>query len=145
MHTPPSRSHPAARLRRRMTMVAAAAWLALPAAHAADTSAALQLARFNAQASGPGQAERGRAFFGSQHGGEHSCASCHHQPPTKAGQHASTGKALPPMAPAFNAQAFTDGSKVDKWFRRNCKDVLARECTATEKADVLAYLISLQR
>jgi hypothetical protein len=145
MHTSPSRAPPVARLLRLMAMAAALACLSLPSARAADTNAALQLARFNAQAGSPGQAERGRAFFGSPHGGEHSCARCHHQPPTTAGQHASTGKTLPPMAPAFNAQAFTDGSKVDKWFRRNCKDVLARECTATEKADVLAYLISLQR
>jgi len=34
---------------------------------------------------------------------------------------------------------------VDKWFRRNCKDVLSRECSAAEKADVMAYLISLKR
>ncbi|MFA5702619.1 MAG: DUF1924 domain-containing protein [Advenella sp.] len=26
---------------------------------------------------------------------------------------------------------------------RNCKDVLARECTPSEKADVIAYLMSL--
>ncbi|MFN3630954.1 MAG: DUF1924 domain-containing protein, partial [Casimicrobiaceae bacterium] len=28
--------------------------------------------------------------------------------------------------------------------RRNCKDVLSRECSAAEKADVLAYLIRLK-
>ena len=39
----------------------------------------------------------------------------------------------------------TDSARVDKWFRRNCKDVLARECSAAEKADVLAYLIGLGR
>jgi Domain of unknown function (DUF1924) len=43
-----------------------------------------------------------------------------------------------------NPKAFTDSAKVDKWFRRNCKDVLARECSAGEKADVLAYLNSLK-
>ncbi|MFP5443986.1 MAG: DUF1924 domain-containing protein, partial [Betaproteobacteria bacterium] len=37
-------------------------------------------------------------------------------------------------------KAFTDTAKVDKWFRRNCNDVLSRECTAMEKADVLAYV-----
>ncbi len=49
------------------------------------------------------------------------------------------------MAPAFNPKAFTETAKVDKWFRRNCKDVLKRECTAVEKADVLAYLVGLKR
>ena len=41
-------------------------------------------------------------------------------------------------------KAFTDTARVDKWFRRNCNDVLQRECSAAEKADVLAYLIGLK-
>ena len=120
--------------------------LALPAtqAWAADTSASAQLQRWSAEAGGPGQAERGRQLFNAKHGGEWSCASCHHTPPTTEGKHASTGKAIAPLAPAFNAKAFTDEAKVDKWFRRNCKDVLSRECTAAEKADVLAYLLQLK-
>ena len=51
---------------------------------------------------------------------------------------------IEPLAPAFNAQRFSDLAKADKWFRRNCKDVLARECSAAEKADVLAWLITLK-
>lgn len=126
-------------------MIAALAALpALPAA-AADTSAVEQLARWSAQAGAAGRAEPGRVFFTSRHGGAWSCSSCHGNPPTQTGQHASTGKDITPLAPAFNPQAFTDSARVDKWFRRNCKDVLARECSAAEKADVLAYLIGLQR
>ena len=96
------------------------------------------------EAGGPGHAERGKQLFNTKHGGEWSCASCHHTPPTTEGKHASTGKAIAPLAPAFNAKAFTDEAKVDKWFRRNCKDVFSRECTAAEKADVLAYLLQLK-
>lgn len=118
--------------------------LSLGSAQAADTSPEQQLQRWNALAAEPGQAGRGQAFFTSRHGGEWSCASCHGQPPTAAGKHASTGKTLQPLAPAANARAFTDSAKVDKWFRRNCKDVLQRECSAGEKADVLAYLIGLK-
>ena len=114
------------------------------AVQAADTSAAQQLDRWSAQAAAPAQAERGRVFFTSRHGGEWSCSSCHGNPPTSPGKHASTGKAIDPMAPAANAKAFTDTAKVDKWFRRNCNDVLKRECSAGEKADVLAYLMSLK-
>jgi hypothetical protein len=114
------------------------------AAHAADTSPAQQLAHWSAQAGTPGNAARGQTFFNAKHGGEWSCASCHGQPPTQEGKHASTGKPIAPLAPAFNPKAFTDTAKVDKWFRRNCKDVLARECSAGEKADVLAYLSSLK-
>lgn len=114
------------------------------AAHAGDTTPAQQQARWNAEAGAPGSATRGQSFFNSQHGGEWSCASCHGTPPTAEGQHANTGKPIAPLAPAFNPKAFTDTAKVDKWFRRNCKDVLARECSAAEKADVLAYLNSLK-
>ncbi|WBY00357.1 DUF1924 domain-containing protein [Ramlibacter tataouinensis] len=110
------------------------------AAHAADTSAAQQLQHWSAQADQPGDAAAGRVFFTGRHGGEWSCASCHGNPPTANGRHESTGKTIAPLAPAFNPKAFTDSAKVDKWFRRNCRDVLQRECSAQEKADVLAFL-----
>ena len=130
----------------RRAWLAAAACLVLlhGAAQAADTSPAQQLERFSAQAATPGQAERGRVFFTSRQGGEWACASCHGNPPTQPGKHASTGKSIAPMAPAANPNVFTDTAKVDKWFRRNCGDVLQRECSAGEKADVLAYLIGVK-
>ncbi|WP_414708452.1 DUF1924 domain-containing protein [Ramlibacter sp.] len=115
-----------------------------PAARAADTSAAQQLLRWSAQAGQPGDAAAGRVFFTSRHGGEWSCASCHGNPPTTNGRHESTGKTIAPLAPAFNPKSFTDTAKVEKWFRRNCRDVLERECSAREKADVLAFLQGLQ-
>jgi hypothetical protein len=113
-------------------------------AQAADTTIAQQLAQWSAQAGAPGNAARGQSFFSSKHGGEWSCSSCHGTPPTSTGKHASTGKAIDPLAPAFNPKAFTDAARVEKWFRRNCKDVLSRECSAAEKADVLAYLAGLK-
>lgn len=123
-----------------------AAFLASPwvPAHAADTTIAQQLAQWSAQAGAPGDAARGQAFFSSKHSGEWSCSSCHGTPPTSTGKHASTGKAIDPLAPAFNPKAFTEAARVEKWFRRNCKDVLSRECSAAEKADVLAYLAGLK-
>ncbi|WP_440108985.1 DUF1924 domain-containing protein [Acidovorax sp. BL-A-41-H1] len=112
---------------------------------AADTTPAEQLARWSMQAARPGNAVQGQQFFASRHGGEWSCASCHGAVPTEAGQHAATGKHIAPLAPAFNPKALTDTARTDKWFRRNCGDVLRRECSPGEKADVLAYLLSLQR
>ena len=112
--------------------------------HTADTSPQQQLERFAAQAAAPGQTARGQAFFTSRQGGEWSCSSCHGNPPIAAGKHASTGKQIGPLAPAFNPERFTDAAKTEKWFRRNCNDVMGRECTAAEKADVLAWLISLK-
>lgn len=122
-------------------LLAAAGGLAI----AGPTTAAGELARWSAQAPRAGQVEAGRAFFQARHGGEWSCASCHGTPPTAQGKHASTGKAIAPLAPAFNPKAFTETATVDKWFRRNCRDVAGRECTPQEKADVLAWLLSLAR
>jgi len=114
-----------------------------PLAHATEPLAQLQ--RWELAAGQKGVATRGEQFFNSKHGNDWSCASCHSMPPSQAGKHASTGKVIEPLAPAFNAKRLTDEAKVDKWFRRNCKDVLARECTAIEKADVLAYLVGIKK
>lgn len=133
------------RFRRASVAVVAATLLVAAGAHAADTTAARQLGRFSTASGAPGDAERGRLFFTSRHGGEWSCASCHHDAPLTTGKHAKTGKAIDPIAPVANTAAFTDAGRVDKWFRRNCKDVLGRECSAREKADVLAYLLGLGR
>ena len=140
--------HPT-RLRRVPTRIACASLLLAAVAlggvaRAADTTPAQQLERFAALAGAPVQAERGRAFFTSRHGAEWSCASCHGNPPTAPGKHANTGKAIEPLAPALSPARFTDTAKVDKWFRRNCNDVLKRECSAAEKADVMAWLTSLK-
>lgn len=130
---------------RRVCLAASACLVLLHGAtQAADTTPAQQLERFSAQAATLGQPERGRVFFTSRQGGDWSCASCHGNPPTKEGKHASTDKSIAPMAPAANPKVFTETAKVDKWFRRNCRDVLQRECSAEEKADVLAYLIGLR-
>ena len=91
---------------------------------------------------GPGDAGRGVRLFTSRHSTDWSCATCHTDKPLQPGKHAKTDKVIQPLAPAANAERFTDAGKVDKWFRRNCNDVLGRECTAQEKADVLAWLIS---
>ena len=102
-----------------------------------------------APASAPGfsgfSAERGQRFFGSTHGNDWSCVSCHTSSPVATGKHAKTGKEIAPLAPATNPQRFADAAKVEKWFNRNCNDVLGRVCTAQEKGDVLAYLMSLAK
>jgi len=88
-------------------------------------------------------AARGESFFTARHGGEWSCATCHGPVPTGAGEHTVTGKRIEPLAPAANPERFTRRATVEKWFRRNCNDVLERPCTAQEKGDVLAWLRSL--
>lgn len=88
-------------------------------------------------------AANGERFFTATHGGEWSCATCHGRVPVGAGEHAVTGKVIEPLAPASNPARFTRRASVEKWFKRNCNDVLERPCTAQEKGDVLAWLMSL--
>ena len=114
-----------------------------PLAHAVTPTE--QLAAYTAQAGTPAQAARGQQLFTTKHGKDWSCASCHTATPTVEGKHASTGKVIGPLAPAFNPERFTDATKTEKWFRRNCNDVMGRECSAGEKADVLAFLLTLKR
>lgn len=122
----------------------AAGLLCATAATAADTPQTLQAA-YAAQA-GAGfaaSAERGRALFTKRHGVSAdlpACTQCHSNDPSAAGKHAITGKLIEPMAVRANPQRFTDAAKTEKWFRRNCREVVGRECTAGEKADVIAYL-----
>jgi hypothetical protein len=104
------------------------------------------LAGYTAQAGAPASAERGEQMFNTNFRREFgwSCASCHGKVPTTSGRHAVTDKVIAPLAPAFNAQRFTDRTKVESFFRLNCKDVVGRECTAGEKADLLSWLLTLK-
>jgi len=122
----------------------ALASLGLAASAYAATPAEL-LAGYVAQSGQAAQPARGQEFFTTKHGKDWSCSSCHTATPTGEGKHASTGKVIGPMASAFNPERFTDLAKSEKWFRRNCNDVVGRECSATEKADVLAWLLSFKR
>jgi hypothetical protein len=72
------------------------------------------------------------------------CASCHGDDARARGRHVKTHKEIEPLAPVANKERFTDPAKVEKWFRRNCKEVLGRACTVQEKADFTAYVLSLK-
>jgi mono/diheme cytochrome c family protein len=124
-------------------VAALAAAAGLGSAARAATPAEL-LAGYTAQSGAAAQPARGQQFFGATHGREWSCASCHGALPVRGGQHAGTGRPIAALAPAAHAERFTDAAKAEKWFRRNCNDVLGRECTAAEKADVLGWLITLK-
>lgn len=118
--------------------------LATTATPAQAATPAELLAGYSASAGKAADAGRGQAFFTTTLGQEWSCASCHGARPVAPGKHAGTGKVIGPLAPAFNAERFTELAKSEKWFRRNCNDVVGRECSASEKADVLAWLMTLK-
>jgi hypothetical protein len=130
------------------SVVAVAAGLTMQSAFAETPDEVL--ASFKLDASGtPGfqgfSAERGEKFFKTKHNHDMSCSTCHTDNPAKEGKHSETDKVIKPLAPAANEERFTDMKKVAKWFKRNCNDVLDRECTPQEKGDVLAYLLTVRK
>jgi mono/diheme cytochrome c family protein len=72
-----------------------------------------------------------------------SCSTCHMPDPKLSGK-TSAGKSIAPMAVSVNPKRFTDKEKVEKWFKRNCKDVYKRLCTAAEKGHFIKYLQSVK-
>ena len=71
-----------------------------------------------------------------------SCSSCHTNNLHASGKHARTNKPIEPLAPSVNKERLTDAKKIEKWFKRNCKWTLGRECSPQEKSDFLAYISS---
>lgn len=133
--------HPSTSLR---TLTAALLFAVVLAPTARAATPAQLLADYSALAGTAAVPARGQQLFTTQHGKEWSCASCHGAVPVQAGKHAGTGKPIGALAPAFNPERFTDPAKTEKWFRRNCNDVIGRECSAAEKADLLSWLMTLK-
>ena len=102
-----------------------------------------------AKASDPGfsrfSAERGehlfRTNFSTGKPDTPSCTTCHTTDPRKTGQ-TRAGKDIEPMAASANPKRYSDQAKTEKWFGRNCNNVLGRECTATEKGDFIAFMLA---
>ena len=70
-----------------------------------------------------------------------SCTSCHGDNPRSAGR-TPAGKAIDALAVSVSPTRYTDPAKVEKWFKRNCQEVLGRPCTPLEKGDWLSAMIS---
>lgn len=89
-------------------------------------------------------AENGKALFMATHSGGKpdtpACTSCHGNEPRAAGRNPA-GKAIQPMALSASPSRYTDPAKVEKWFKRNCNEVLGRECTPLEKGDWLTFMV----
>ena len=88
-------------------------------------------------------AERGQGFFMRKWGVSPSmanCASCHGDQPTAEGKHVVTGKRIAPLSPAANPERFANLAKAEKWFKRNCQEVIGRGCSAAEKADFIQFV-----
>ncbi|MDH5545211.1 MAG: DUF1924 domain-containing protein [Gammaproteobacteria bacterium] len=105
-----------------------------------------QLKAYQAQGAGSFSAQRGEQMWNKDYpdpeepGKVRNCHVCHGKDFKASGKHAKTGKTIDPLSPSVNRERFTDPQFIEKWFKRNCKWVMDRECTPQEKGDFLMYL-----
>jgi hypothetical protein len=71
-----------------------------------------------------------QTFADAKTGEKRRCSTCHHDDLRRSGKHAVTG----------NPKRLTDPEHIEKWFTRNCKWTLGRECTPQEKGDFLVMI-----
>jgi len=117
--------------------------LSVPGARAAAVDDLLR--RYVEQGAANFSAEAGeqffdRAFVEAKGGEPRKCSLCHTTDLKRTGKHATTGKAIEPLAPSVNPKRLTDVRDIEKWLTRNCKWTLGRECTPQEKGDVLMMI-----
>jgi len=90
--------------------------------------------------------KEGEKIFTTSHIGKKgekiSCTSCHNIDLTTMGENTFTNKLIEPLSPNKNPNRLSNVKDVQKWLRRNFKDVYNREGTAQEKGDVLYYINS---
>lgn len=133
------------------SLMLAAALAALPVTvMAADSRRESILADYAAQARKADagfsgfSAQRGETLFRAKWAGgdarTQSCTSCHTDNPKAMGQNAKTGRPIDPVAVSANPKRFTDMAEVEKQFGRDCKNVIGRECTPTEKGDYITFM-----
>ncbi|MBL3588585.1 MAG: DUF1924 domain-containing protein [gamma proteobacterium endosymbiont of Lamellibrachia anaximandri] len=128
-----------------IAVIASLALLMVPAVKA-DSVEALK-ALYQSQGAKDFNREVGKALWNKilhhrQSGRQRSCVDCHGNNLKLPGKHIRTGKVIEPLAPSVNPKRFTDQRKVEKWFIRNCKWTMGRECSSQEKGDLLVYLSS---
>jgi len=104
------------------------------------------LSSYKSEGAGNFSASNGEALWNKdfpdpkEPGKVRNCSTCHGKNLQAKGKHASTGKVIDPIAPSANKERLTDAKFIEKWFKRNCKWVLGRECTPQEKGDFLTFL-----
>jgi mono/diheme cytochrome c family protein len=124
-------------------------WRLMPIGSAEAASPLLSTYQAEARAEDPAfkafDAARGKALYFEEHPGKSgpiSCATCHTPDATRPGR-SPVGKVIDALAPSANPQRFTDAATANKWFNRNCQQVLGRTCTSRERGDFLTYMSTL--
>ncbi|MEO8629002.1 MAG: DUF1924 domain-containing protein [Betaproteobacteria bacterium] len=158
----------------RRAVILLAALGAFTAACAATPDEILERYAVQARSDDPGftgfSAAHGEAFYREPHvvkgAGSWSCASCHLRDPRYSvrshrteipcrachvindwehpdPKHAKK-RNIEAFAPSANAKRLTDSERVEAYLKVNCLLLLKRECTAREKGDVIAWLLSIE-
>jgi hypothetical protein len=130
-------------LKRVVVAAALAAWYVAPS-FAEDAVAGL-LKQYESKgaahfAAPSAEAMWGRIYPDAKSGEKRRCSQCHSEDLRRSGKHAVTGKVIEPLAPSANPKRLTDPEHIEKWFLRNCKWTLGRECTPQEKGDFLVMI-----
>ena len=132
----------------KKTLSITIALVALLSAAAANASVLDQvMLQLQAQGAKAADAQRGAAlwvktFEHNKGPNQRSCSTCHTRDLKNSGKHAKTKKQIKPMAVSVNPERLRKAKKIAKWLKRNCKWTMGRECSAQEKADVLAFIRS---
>jgi cytochrome c peroxidase len=92
-------------------------------------------------------ADAGRALYvkrRSYQSQDVSCSSCHTDNPANEGKNVDTGKPIKPLAISANPNRFINAKKVEKNFSIHCIDLYKKDCSAQDKGDFLAYIMSIK-
>jgi hypothetical protein len=119
-------------------LIGVAILFSTPFTMATETSNAM-LKEYEKEVGGTFSADSGKQFWYKDNDGR-SCTSCHTDSLLVKGRHERTGKIIEPMAPSVNPERLMEVKKINKWFLRNCKWTVGRECTTREKGDILLWL-----
>lgn len=128
-----------------LTVISSAVVLLFAQSVSASFAVDAMMKVYSGAGAGPFSAENGERMWNKKFSSDkeplqRSCSSCHTTDLSKEGAHAKTNKVIKAMSPAVNAKRLTETKKIEKWFMRNCKWTLGRECTAQEKGDFLLYI-----
>ena len=127
-------------------IIATSLLLGMATAGMADTAVTDSLIKtYQAEGATTANAQQGEIFWNKTFSGkapftERSCKTCHSANLKNPGKHIRTGKVIKPLAPSVNPKRLTNPAKVKKWLKRNCKWTTGKECSAQQKADILAFI-----
>jgi len=95
----------------------------------------------------PFTAAEGRKFYlirRTWQSGDFTCSGCHTDDPRQEGKHIKTHLPIKPLAPSVNPERFIDAQKVEANLTAHCMDLHERDCSAYEKGNFIAYLMSVK-